>query len=454
MKRVSAAAFLAALLATATGAHAQSETDQKISDLEKRVESLVAKEKAREAEEAKAKAAKGTTLRSVFDGGKIAWESADGAYRFRLVGRLQVDGAFFSGSENRLSNGLTIRRGRIGWQARIAKDWTSEFEVDFAGNGVEVTDAFVGWEGVKGGLARAGNFKVPFGMDTMTSDNDIWFVEPAYVDAWSPGRRLGVGWKQGGRDFSAAADLYGQAISVDTSGVDQGWGWGVRGTWAPLLVSDTRAIHVGLAAAARRPDAATLGSGTLPPQAFLASFSARPESTTVSRAKFLQTATMAQVDWIRQYGAELAGVWDAFAWQAEFQRTSVTRRAGFPTLADHDFSGWYAQVSWVVAGGKRKYDGPNGLVGRVVPSGRSGAFELAARYSTMDLNDRAETDPIVGGSAKNVTLGASWYPNLNFRFVLNWTHVNNDEYAKPAIAYGGIPGDDFDEVQFRVQFAF
>ncbi len=159
------------------------------------------------------------------------------------------------------------------------------------------------------------------------------------------------------------------------------------------------------------------------------------------------------VDWVQQYGAELAGVWDQLAWQGEYQYSKVTRRSGNPNLVDHKFDTWYGQVAWLF-NGTRKYNASEGLMGRVTPKGKWGAFEVLARYSTMDLNDLTEVDAIKGGSAKDVTVGANWYPNLNFRFMLNWTRVNNDQYAKPKSAYGGITNDDFDEYQFRVQFAF
>ena len=40
------------------------------------------------------------------------------------------------------------------------------------------------------------------------------------------------------------------------SGLDQGWGWAARGTWAPVMPSETRAIHIGAAATGWQPDAA------------------------------------------------------------------------------------------------------------------------------------------------------------------------------------------------------
>lgn len=451
MKKQLAIPALVALLAVPAGALAQTDAER-INDLEKRVESLVKKDKERTAAEEKAKAAKGTTLRSVSDKGKLEWTSADGATSFRLVGRLQVDGITFSGNENRLASAVAIRRVRIGYKARIAKDWVSEFDVDFAENAVDIKDAWIGYEGVKDSLIQAGHFKVPFGMDTLTSSKDIWFVERAYVDAWSPDRRFGVAYAYGADSFSLKGDLFAQTIAVDSTGVNQGWGWAARGTWAPLMKSETRALHVGAAYNMHRPDAAASGSGSPTPQVYQVDFSSRPEATKASKAKFLATPTLGQADWIQQVAGELAGVWDKLAWQAEYQQTTVTRRSGYPTLSDHDFTGWYGQVSYVI-NGQRKYNGAEGLVDKVSP-GKGGAYEVVARYSSMDLNDITTIDPIKGGSAKNFTLGANWYPNTNFRVMLDWTLVDNDEYAKPKAAYGGIAGDDFNEYQIRLQFNF
>ena len=453
MKKSLVTPLLVALLAFPAGALAQSDAER-INDLEKRVESLVKKDKARTAEEEKAKAGKGTTLRASSDKGKLEWTSADGATSFRLVGRIQFDGATFSGNENRLSTGWTLRRIRIGYKARIAKDWVSEFDVDFADNLTDVKDAYIGYEGFKNSNIQAGNFKTPFGMDTLTSSKDLWFVERSYSDSWTPDRRLGLAYQYAGDNFQAKADFFGQAISVDATGLRQGYGWALRGTWAPYMQSETRAIHVGAATNWRKADAAVTGSGTLPPIIYAVDFSSRPECTKVSKAKFLNTPTMQNVDWVQQYGGELAGVWDAFAWQGEYQRTKVSRRDGYPTLSDHEFNTYYGQISWVITGGKRKYEAADGLVGRVSPTGKLGAVELVARYSALDLNDLTSIDPIKGGSAKNFSLGANWYPNTNFRFMLDWTHVNNDEYAKPKAAFGGIANDDFEEFQVRFQFAF
>jgi phosphate-selective porin OprO and OprP len=455
MKKSIVTPLLLALLAAPVMAQETTDQEKRIRDLEKQVQALQKKDAAKaeaKAEDKDGKKKKGLDLRAMTDKGSLGWETADGAYKFRLVGRVQLDGLFNDGSDNRLSNGLTLRRVRLGYKAVVAKDWISEFVVDFAENAVDIKDAYVGYTGITNSTIQAGHFKVPFGFDTLTSSKDIWFVERSYSDAMTPDRRLGFGYYYGAERWQAAADIFMQTISVDSTGVDQGWGWALRASGAPIYQDKTKAVHLGAAYNMRTPDAAASSTAAFAPITYAIDFSSRPEATKVSKAKFLNSGTMNEVDNVAQWAAELAGVWGPISWQGEYQQTKVNRRSGNPNLVDHTFSAWYGQAAWIF-NGQRTYDPSEGLFGRVDPK-KGGAFELLVRYSEMDLNDLTTPDPIKGGSAKNLTFGVNYYPNYNVRLMLNYTLVDNDEYAKPKATYGGIPNDDFNELQFRIQFAF
>jgi phosphate-selective porin OprO/OprP len=53
-----------------------------------------------------------------------------------------------------------------------------------------------------------------------------------------------------------------------------------------------------------------------------------------------------------------------------------------------------------------------------VSRGGIGVFELAARYSAIDLDARG----FRGGAERDVTVGLSWYPEPNLRLIANYVH--------------------------------
>ena len=66
-----------------------------------------------------------------------------------------------------------------------------------------------------------------------------------------------------------------------------------------------------------------------------------------------------------------------------------------------------------------------------VRHGGKGAFELAARASYVDLNDR----DIIGGEQANLSLGLNWYPNSSWRLMLNLIKVL--DVKRPGSIYDG-----------------
>jgi phosphate-selective porin OprO/OprP len=73
-----------------------------------------------------------------------------------------------------------------------------------------------------------------------------------------------------------------------------------------------------------------------------------------------------------------------------------------------------------------------------------GAWEVAVRYSHLDLNSGG----INGGIEDGVTLGLNWYLNTNLKIQFDYLH--NNRYDLPA---GAIPGN-VDGLGIRTQFFF
>jgi phosphate-selective porin OprO/OprP len=111
--------------------------------------------------------------------------------------------------------------------------------------------------------------------------------------------------------------------------------------------------------------------------------------------------------------------WQSLLVQTEYLATLIGRN-------DHDnvfFDGWYINMGWVIAGNQYRYKRDQAVLGQVVPKHPYGAWEIAARYSEIDLADH----DIAGGRERNLTLGINWYPAKWCRFMANYIHVNAND---------------------------
>ena len=419
-------------------------------------------------------------LTGTYDNGYLVAQSKDGAFKYWLDGRINLDWAMYQGAKNRLAAGFEVRRARIGIKSTLFTNYVAEMDLDFADNKIEMKDMWVGYTGVKNTLFKAGNHKAPFGFDTLTSSKNIMFIERNYLDALAPDRLLGLNVTHWEKYMFISAGIYGQAGgSFDDKDTLTGGGAGTsqrpsyigRVTFAPMNTAET-SIHIGGAVAYRQPDVAKIAtSGADLPDRLnasrIASFSSRAE-THVSRAKFLNTGDMKYVDHWLMLGAELAGTMGPVSFQSEYQKIDVSRMpTTVATYVDHTFNGYYAQVMcFLTKGDHRPYLAEEGEFGRVVPKDENrGAVEVGIRYSYLDLDDPTATDPVLGGIGKNVMLGATYFMNTNHKIVFNFGWVNNNDNAKPNKEFSPLPtgtstsqtviyGDKFRIISLRYQLAF
>jgi phosphate-selective porin OprO/OprP len=163
-------------------------------------------------------------------------------------------------------------------------------------------------------------------------------------------------------------------------------------------------IHLGLGASRRSPTDDTL------------TFSAKPEAN-LAPAFVSGTFSAETLD---LFGAEAAWLHGPLSLQGEYTLASIDGPSG--SAADPDFDAYYVQASYVLTGESRAYNKASGCFGTVKPErnalaadGGGGAWELAARYSAIDLVD----DGLDEGELTDVTAGLNWYLNPNTRMMLN-----------------------------------
>jgi phosphate-selective porin OprO/OprP len=349
--------------------------------------------------------------------GKLEVRSRDGDFAFRLGGRLQIDAALYSNDEDTdLGSGSEFRRARLELQGTVWREWDFKFQYDFTDTGAEgLRDAYIrytGFEpyGVTG--ITAGQFKEPFSLEELTSSKYITFMERALPNAFAPARNRGVGVSTAFADaVTASAGFFGEGVDSDeTDGDDASEGWGGTGrvTFSPVHTA-TRVVHLGAAGGWRTPD-----------EGDMLRFRQRPESH-VTDVRLVNTGEIDTDDFTR-LGAEAAVVHGPFSLQGEYMRTHVNRQ--LPGKGDLEFDGWYVFGSWFLTGESRVYEFEDGAFGNLKPTsvvgkGGYGAWELAARYSGIDLND----GDVAGGEQQDFTVGLNWYPNANLRLLLNYVRV-------------------------------
>ena len=165
-------------------------------------------------------------------------------------------------------------------------------------------------------------------------------------------------------------------------------------------------------------------------------FRTRPEARTKKTPFFLDTQPI-QATSYTTYGVEAAGLWGPLVIESEYYHTHVNRTGGITNL---NFHGGYIQSSYVLTGESRRYKFSNGSFNKITPEKPCGAWEIAARYSYLNLNDA----DIKGGREHNTALSLSWYINQHVRLLTNYVHAAIHPHSQ-------MPRRDLDSLGVRAQ---
>jgi phosphate-selective porin OprO/OprP len=190
---------------------------------------------------------------------------------------------------------------------------------------------------------------------------------------------------------------------------DEGWAFTGRVTWLPWQ-EEKNLVHLGLGLSLRDAVDDEI------------EHEAHPEIHLIDDL----IGNTVTADSQTQIGLEAAVVYHAVHASAEYVMMNVEGKDG---VGDSDLDGFYLQVGYFLTGETRPYK--KGTWGRVKPKANfglgdkkgTGAWEVAIRYSTLDLSD----DNFAGGEEANVTLGVNWYLNPNTRMMLNYVSVDAED---------------------------
>ena len=390
----------------------------------------------------------------------------------------------------RLDDGVNLRRARIGVIGKFMGDWDYALIYDFGGTtdgfastasvggatvgflpggalgGVE--NAFLSYTGLKpfgGKLAiEGGVMDLPYTLDEAMSSNNIPFMERAAslntaINIAAGDFRSTAGARWYTDTFWAGAYVTGPATgaihsasSINPPGTTEQYGAVARAA-GQIVSGKDYSLHIG-------GDAQWL---IQPPHNLIANtqtltLNDRPELR-IDPTTILSTGAIAGVSGSQVYSAEAAATYGPLFLQGEYFWFNVDRNA-FAPLPSLKFQGGYAEAAYVLTGETRRYNAPSASYGGVSPAnpfslsgGGWGAWEIAGRFSTMDLNDRlALANGVAGGRQTIYTLALNWYINDNIRFMFDYLHGNITKQISPTNF--GDAGAKFDAVAMRTQIAF
>jgi phosphate-selective porin OprO/OprP len=133
--------------------------------------------------------------------GAFTLESANGRNSIQLTGRIHLDYRqnnldmydtdFNDRDTASAADNFELRRARLGVKGKFAKDFKYEIVGNLPGTAT-VDIAYIDYAKFDQAQIRVGKFKQPFGLEQLTSSNNIDFMERSYVDQLAPGKKIGA----------------------------------------------------------------------------------------------------------------------------------------------------------------------------------------------------------------------------------------------------------------------
>lgn len=385
-------------------------------------------------------------------GGLCVFDSEDNSYWFKIGGLLQFDETIFSGSADSkrhdFPNGANLRRTWLDFKGGVGDCWSYRLTLDFHGNPVIIREAYLNFSGLEQANVAVGQVFIPFGLENWGHKKDLMFLEQSLMTTTFLAPEFGLGIyadtnfcdmftvaaavyepRQAARSFGLEERAFNLLTDVAVANDGAAFrrrndrvGEALRVTFSPYHCEDL-VYHFGASVKNQRL------VGTSPE-----GFRVRTNIfQTVPEAQGRTTATLVNAGRLRATrftvgGLEAAALWGPLTVQAEYNTAKVrlhrhdrfdpdTRLAHF---GNPKFWGWHVQAGYVLTGESRMYDFCTGTFGTVIPDTDCGAWEVAARYSAVDLNSKH----VYGGRENDVTVGLNWFANENVQIQFNYVRAN------------------------------
>lgn len=297
-------------------------------------------------------------------------------------------------------------------------------------------------------------------MEETTTSRYTTFMERAMVvAALAPGRHAGVqaqwqkyGWLRASAGVSWQlvdnADTRYNVEEFNKAGKKMGANYTGKLVLMPWASQAHHGLHVGYNGSyrsARKTDDDRDGADALG-RGYQGNYFSTRNTTAINRTKFLSTEFYGVKYDILQ-GFELAGYKDGFRANGEFIMNKSVMDKDYPGITNTEskfFYGFYVQASYLLFGGKQRYDCSQSEFTQPTRGKSWGDVELMLRYDYLNLNseDIKKGSEIRGGSGQNYAAGVVFHVNNNVKMMLNYQYSHNDRYAGyKGRAYIGLDKD-------------
>jgi phosphate-selective porin OprO/OprP len=349
-------------------------------------------------------------------------KSSDGDFKLKFGGRIQLDflniypDSYYDTIVS-FTQGVEFRRLRFYNSGTIYKNVSYKLQLDFAVGTAILKDAYINLSKLPLiGNVRMGHFKEPVGLELIASSNSIPFMERGLTNPLTPERNTGIMLHNTVMDERMKWAL-GYFLPSNSSGFGlySGSKYHLTGRLSGVPIYNTsddyEVLHLGISLTRQNQNNSKYV------------LTSRPETHLAPK---LLLAEIDVADVVNQIGLESAFVSGSWSIQGEYISTKAhTAAESQLQKTSYNFSAYYAIISWFITGEHRNYKTSKGAFGQVDPKknfgdGGPGAFEVALRYSAIDLED---TD-VAGGEMSDVTVGLNWYLNPSTRFMFNYLLID------------------------------
>jgi phosphate-selective porin OprO/OprP len=283
-----------------------------------------------------------------------------------------------------------------GLDPTASRTWTSTY-VSLAIPLADVATVTVGKQKAGPGLEISENARDLSFMERSTMSTAFAFIDSHIVGVRFSGAPFdermtwSAGWFNNWLDDSYSFSESGQIAAGRVTGL-------------PMDLGSRRLFHIGASAAYRQAPGGSLQLKSIP--------------EVYEAPDFVDTGSF-PADSATSVAGELAYAEGPVMVSAEYTSTWVSS----PQTTDPHFDGFYITATWCLTGESRPYDRTAAIFGSVQPSrpfsfrhGGIGAWELAARYSHIDLT----SGTLEGGEFDRWSAALGWRPTVQWRVEFNY----------------------------------